>query len=77
MKAGSTLLSSWSTSFTLPSGTSVAQAWNGEASTSGGVTTVKNAAWNGLLNPSATVTYGFIGSGNAPTGAVAVGCTAS
>ncbi|MCC2309471.1 cellulase family glycosylhydrolase [Cellulomonas chengniuliangii] len=75
--AGPAMLSGWSTSFTLPSGSSVAQAWNGVATTAGGVTTVRNAAWNGLLDANGSAAYGFIGSGAAPTGIVPVGCTAS
>lgn len=76
VKAGSAMIGSWTTSFQLPAGSTVAQLWSGSHSASGSTTTVKNAAWNGLLGAGATTTYGFIGAGTAPTGTVPVACTA-
>ncbi|WP_190278744.1 cellulose binding domain-containing protein, partial [Cellulomonas sp. B6] len=72
--AGARAISGWSTSFTLPGGASVAQGWSGTFSTTGGLQTVANAAWNGALGAGQSTTYGFIGSGTAPTGPVAVAC---
>ena len=60
--------------FTLPGGASVAQGWSGTFSSTGGLQTVTNAAWNGALAAGGSTTYGFIGSGTAPTGAVPVTC---
>jgi mannan endo-1,4-beta-mannosidase len=77
VKAGSAALKSWSTSFTLPSGVSLSQVWNGVQAGSGSAVTVTNAAWNGSVGSGATATYGFLGSGTAPTGTVAVSCTGS
>jgi mannan endo-1,4-beta-mannosidase len=76
VKAGPAMIGSWTTSFPLPSGSSVAQLWSGSHSASGATNTVRNAAWNGLLGAGATTTYGFIGSGPAPTGTVGVTCAA-
>ena len=39
--------------------------------------TVSNAAWNGLLGAGASTTYGFVGSGTAPSSSAAVTCAAS
>lgn len=66
-------LTGWTTSFTVP-GASVSQGWSGTFSSAGGTVTVSNAAWNGALAAGATTSYGFIGSGEAPRGTVAVDC---
>ncbi len=65
--AGTTALTSWSTTLTLPSGASVAQGWSATFSGSAPAYTVRNAAWNGSLGAGQSVTYGFVGSGN-PSG---------
>jgi mannan endo-1,4-beta-mannosidase len=75
VKAGTTALTSWSTSFTLPSGVRVSQVWNGVLSGSGSALTVTNAAWNGSLAAGAGAVYGFIGSGTAPATVPAVTCS--
>lgn len=67
VKAGSTATSSWSVSWTLASGQSVNQVWGGTLSVSGSTATVRNAAWNGSLQPGATTEFGFIASGAAGT----------
>lgn len=72
--AGAAALSSWSTSFTLPSGASVTQGWSATFSGTGSAVTASNAAWNGRLGAGQSTSYGFIGSGTAPTGAVTVAC---
>lgn len=73
--AGSSLIGSWTTTFTLPSGTTIGQLWSGTLTVSGTSVTVKNTAWNGLVDTGRSTTYGFIGSGTAPTTAPAVTCT--
>ena len=72
--AGARALQGWTTSFTLPGGATVAQGWSATFSGSGSTVTAANAAWNGTLAAGQSVTYGFIGSGTAPTGTVAVAC---
>ncbi len=69
-------ITGWSTTIALPSGGSVAQVWNGSLSSSSGSITVKNISWNGALPTGGTASYGFIGSGPAPS-AGSVTCTAS
>ena len=49
VKNGSAMISSWKTSFALPSGGAVQSGWSGTYSQSGSTVTVSNAAWNGLL----------------------------
>jgi mannan endo-1,4-beta-mannosidase len=74
--AGSASISSWSTSFALPSGASVQNGWSGTFTSAGQNVTVANAAWNGSLGARASTDYGFIGTGAAPTGTVTVACSA-
>ena len=73
---GSAMISGWTTSFALPSGGTVQSGWSGTYSQSGTTVTVSNAAWNGLLGSGASTTYGFVGSGTAPSSSTAVSCTA-
>jgi len=65
--SGSSMISGWTAKATLPSGTTISNLWNGTLSTSGSSITVKNAAYNGLLNGGASTTFGFVANGSAPT----------
>lgn len=58
--------SSWTVSWDL-SDESVDQLWNGEMTTQGGTVVVRNAPWNGQLAAGGTATFGFVGSGSAPS----------
>ena len=64
------------TTFTLASGTTIPNSWNGTLTSSGSTFTGKNVAWNGAVAAAQTATYGLQASGTAPTGTVAVTCTA-
>jgi xyloglucan-specific exo-beta-1,4-glucanase len=77
VSAGSSAISSWRTTFTLPSGTTISQSWGGTVTTSGSSATVTNTTWNGSLAPGAATTYGFLGSGTAPSSSLPVACSAS
>lgn len=48
---GSTTINGWRVSWTLPSGQSISQIWNGTLTTSGGNVTVTNVSYNGTLPP--------------------------
>ncbi|PRZ04803.1 mannan endo-1,4-beta-mannosidase [Isoptericola sp. CG 20/1183] len=63
--AGDTAVDGWIT--TLPTGVAVAQLWGGTLGDDGA--TVTPAAWNGSLAAGASTSYGFIGSGAAPSDA--------
>ncbi|WP_249998325.1 glycoside hydrolase family 6 protein [Actinoplanes sp. M2I2] len=67
VKAGGGAVNGWSVSWTLGSGQSVSQVWGGTLSVSGSTVTVRNAGWNGSLQPGATAEFGFIASGAAGT----------
>jgi chitin-binding protein len=75
--AGTTPLSKWTVSFTFPGSQTVSQVWNGVASTSGSLVTVKNAAYNGTVAANNYTTFGFIGTGTAPTSVNNLTCTTS
>ncbi|WP_155370582.1 endo-1,4-beta-xylanase [Catellatospora vulcania] len=56
---GTSAITSWTVTFTLPSGHALVGQWNGVITTSGGTGTAKNAAYNGNLAPGQSTTFGF------------------
>jgi endoglucanase len=44
--------------------------WGGTLTVNGSAVTVRNAAWNGQLQPDATAQFGFLATGTATTPAV-------
>ena len=65
--AGNAAISGWTVAWTLASGQSITQVWNGTLTTSGSSVTVKNASWNGALPANGSTTFGFICSGSPST----------
>jgi endoglucanase len=61
---GSEAVDGWTLQFDLPAGQTIAHGWIGEFSQSGSTVTVSSMPWNSDLGPGASVTPGFIGSGN-------------
>ncbi len=73
---GTTATASWTVSWTFPNGQTITQLWGGISSVSGTTQTVKNEAWNGVLAPNATTTFGFLGTWTTANGVPAtVTCT--
>jgi endoglucanase len=68
--AGAAAITGWAVSWSLASGQSVTQAWNGTLSTAGSTVTVRNVSWNGALAPRGTAQFGFLANGAATTPAV-------
>ena len=64
---GSTTTNGWKVSWTLASGQSVSQVWNGSLATNGGTATVTNVAYNGTLTPGSGTGFGMIVSGSLAT----------
>lgn len=62
--AGSSAITGWTVTWTLASGQSVTQVWNATLTTSGSAVTARNLSYNGSLAPSASTTFGLLGSGN-------------
>src|SRR3954454_3919108 len=60
---GSSALSSWQVEFDLPAGGTVGSYWDALLTTSGQHFTFVNRSYNGTVEPGASVTFGFLGSG--------------
>jgi endoglucanase len=73
--AGSSPINGWKLTFSLPSGVSIGQLWNGTLTTSGSTATVTNVSWNGALATGATAQVGFTAGG--AVSSLDVTCTAS
>ncbi|GAA1031493.1 hypothetical protein GCM10009557_27010 [Virgisporangium ochraceum] len=56
-------ITSWTVTWTAPSGATLTQVWNGQLTTSGSGVTVRNAPHNGNLGAGASTTFGFTGTG--------------
>ncbi|MEW1836807.1 glycoside hydrolase family 3 N-terminal domain-containing protein [Nonomuraea angiospora] len=63
---GTTSLTGWGVTFTLPPGHAVTGSWNVTMTTSGQAVTARNAAHNGSLAPGASTSFGF--QATRPTG---------
>jgi endo-1,4-beta-xylanase len=59
---GSSARTSWTVTWTFPSGQSISQLWNGTVTQSGSAVTVHNVSYNGTLGAGASTSFGFIGS---------------
>ncbi|WP_203982531.1 cellulose binding domain-containing protein, partial [Sphaerisporangium rufum] len=75
---GTKATAGWTVKWTFPNGQKITTMWNGTYTQSGGDVTVKNAGYNGTLQPGASALLGFqatwTGTNGLPTG---VTCTAS
>jgi cellulase/cellobiase CelA1 len=71
---GPAAITGWTVTWAFAGGQTVAQAWNGVSSQTGANVTVRNAAWNGALAPSASTTFGFTGTRTGPHVAPTVSC---
>ena len=57
-----TALNDWQVTWTMPTGQTVSQSWNGEFSQSGDVVTVSAANWNKIIPSGEQLAFGFNGS---------------
>jgi poly(3-hydroxybutyrate) depolymerase len=67
VRAGNAAINGWTTGWTLSSGQSITQLWNGALTVSGSSITVKNLSYNGSIAANATTTYGFTANGTPST----------
>lgn len=65
---GTSSVTGWSLSFTLPAGQRLEQGWSATWSQTGQVVTATGAQWNGTLAPGASVDVGFNGTHTGGTG---------
>lgn len=61
--AGSTALTGWRVTLTLPGGAAISSLWNGVPSGTSGTVTVANQSYNGRLGAGQSTTFGFQGTG--------------
>ncbi|GAA2855584.1 beta-xylanase [Actinoplanes cyaneus] len=71
VKAGATALTGWKVALTLPSGAAITNSWSATASGSSGAVTFSNVGYNGSVAAGASTSFGFQGTGPAPTGTAA------
>lgn len=76
VRAGSAAIRGWTVRWTLASGQTITQVWQGTLSTNGSAVAVVNASYNGTLAAGASTTFGFNAGGTAST-APSTTCTAS
>lgn len=62
--AGNSPITRWTAQWTLSSGQTITQIWNGTLSTSGSTVTVRNVSYNGSLAAHASTTFGFLANGS-------------
>ncbi|GIM90038.1 poly(ethylene terephthalate) hydrolase family protein [Paractinoplanes toevensis] len=65
--AGGTAITGWTVRWTLGSGQTISQLWNGNLTTSGSAVTVDSAAYNGSVPPAGSVVFGFLATGSPTT----------
>ncbi|AGL16332.1 cellulose binding domain-containing protein [Actinoplanes sp. N902-109] len=65
--AGSAAISGWTVNWTLGSGQSVTQLWNGTLTTSGSAVTVRNASYSGSVPAGGSVVFGYLADGTPST----------
>lgn len=75
VKAGASALTGWKVAVTLPSGAAITNSWSTTASGSSGAVTFANVSYNGGVAAGAGTSFGFQGTGSAPSAAAS--CTAS
>jgi predicted carbohydrate-binding protein with CBM5 and CBM33 domain len=73
--AGTAAVNGWTVNFTFPGSQTLAQVWNGKATSSGSLVTVKNESYNGSIAAGDYTTFGFLASGTAPTSVQNLSCT--
>jgi cellulase/cellobiase CelA1 len=67
VRAGTSPVNGWTVRWTLASGQTITQLWNGALSVSGPAVTVKNLSGNGSLAANGTATFGFLSNGSPST----------
>ncbi len=68
--AGSSAISAWTVGWTLSSGQTITQVWNGTLTASGSNVSIHNVSYNGSLGPAASTTLGFLANGTPSTPSV-------
>ena len=77
VKAGTSAISSWTVTWTWPSGQRFTNTWNATVSGTGDAVTARNASYNGALPAGGSTTWGFTGSWNGTNAVPVATCTAA
>ena len=77
VSAGTARINGWTVTLSFANGQRVNQAWSATLSTDGAAVTARNESYNGALNPSASTTFGLIGSWTGTNTAPVVTCVAT
>jgi hypothetical protein len=72
--SGTAPITGWRVTWTLPSGQSITQVWNGSHTVAGDTVTVTDVGWNGALRAGATAAFGLTASSSGAPSGPAVGC---
>jgi endo-1,4-beta-xylanase len=67
VRAGNAAINGWTVRWTLASGQTITQLWNGTLAVSGSSVSVKNVSWNGSLSANGTASFGFLANGSPST----------
>ena len=65
--AGSAEINGWTVRWTVSSGQTITQVWNGTLAVSGSNVSISNTSYNGSLRASASTTFGFLANGTPST----------
>ena len=57
--SGSSAITGWTVTFTLPAGHVLTGSWNAAVTVSGQTVTARNLSYNGALGPNASTAFGF------------------
>lgn len=71
--AGSAAVNGWTVRWSLASGQTITQVWNGTLTVSGGTASVTNVSYNGSLPASGSTTFGFLANGTPSTPSLTCG----
>lgn len=77
MTAGGSAINGWTVRWTLSSGQTITQVWNGNLTGSTGTVTVTNASYNGTIGAGGSTTFGFLANGNSTPAPTNLTCTAA
>jgi hypothetical protein len=72
---GTVPLTGWIVTITFPNGQIITQLWGGDYTQTGNTIVVRNAPWNGALQPNQSVNFGFLASWSNVNGPPTLTCT--
>lgn len=72
---GTTATSSWAVTITFANGVTISQVWGASTKDTASPYTFNNLAYNGVLAPSASTTFGFVASSTGTNTILGVSCT--